>query len=99
MARLGEGEADATNSISLFRLHQLLVGFQVEGPEGVCQLTYLDKLDGEASINNRKGKRFFFYEWRLRAVWLGKCFPTCQRRTTWKTWMWVNDLLIPSPVC
>ncbi|GLD72036.1 BTB/POZ domain-containing protein 6-B-like protein [Lates japonicus] len=53
------------------RLRQLLLGLRVEGPEGACQLTDVNKLDGEASINNRKGKLIFFYEWQLRASWLG----------------------------
>lgn len=54
------------------RLRQLLLGVRVEGPEGFCQLTDVSKLDGEASINNRKGKLIFFYEWQLRASWLGQ---------------------------
>nr|XP_046229554.1 activator of 90 kDa heat shock protein ATPase homolog 1-like [Scatophagus argus] len=78
-----EERADATNvnnwhwterdvsSWSSERLRQLLLGVRVEGPEGVCQLTDVSKLDGEASINNRKGKLIFFYEWQLRANWLG----------------------------
>ncbi|XP_041831524.1 activator of 90 kDa heat shock protein ATPase homolog 1-like [Melanotaenia boesemani] len=53
------------------RLRHLLLSVRVEGPEGVCQVTDVSKLDGEASINNRKGKLFFFYEWQLRASWLG----------------------------
>uniref|UniRef100_A0A3Q2W5G1 AHA1, activator of heat shock protein ATPase homolog 1a n=1 Tax=Haplochromis burtoni TaxID=8153 RepID=A0A3Q2W5G1_HAPBU len=52
-------------------LHRLLLGVQVEGPEGVCHLTEVTKLEGEASINNRKGKLFYFYEWQLRLSWLG----------------------------
>ncbi|KAI3364700.1 hypothetical protein L3Q82_011486, partial [Scortum barcoo] len=78
-----EERADATNvnnwhwterdvsGWSSERLRQLLLGIRVEGPEGVCQLTDISKLDGEASINNRKGKLIFFYEWQLRASWLG----------------------------
>lgn len=54
------------------RLRQLLLGVRVEGPQGVCQLTDVSKLDGEASINNRKGKLIFFYEWHLKAGWLGQ---------------------------
>ncbi|XP_039873450.1 activator of 90 kDa heat shock protein ATPase homolog 1-like [Simochromis diagramma] len=77
-----EERADATNvnnwhwterdvsSWSSECLHQLLLGVQVEGPEGVCQLTEVTKLEGEASINNRKGKLFYFYEWQLRLSWL-----------------------------
>ncbi|XP_073349336.1 activator of 90 kDa heat shock protein ATPase homolog 1-like [Pagrus major] len=78
-----EERADATNvnnwhwterdvsSWSSECLRQLLLGVRVEGAEGVCQLTDISKLDGEASINNRKGKLIFLYEWQLRANWLG----------------------------
>lgn len=54
------------------RLRQLLQAVRVEGPQGCCQLTDVSKLDGEASINNRKGKLIFFYEWHLKAGWLGE---------------------------
>ncbi|XP_059212120.1 activator of 90 kDa heat shock protein ATPase homolog 1-like [Centropristis striata] len=53
------------------RLRQLLLAVKVDGPEGTAAITDVNKLDGEASINNRKGKLFFFYEWTLRANWLG----------------------------
>ncbi|KAG7233581.1 hypothetical protein INR49_006856 [Caranx melampygus] len=78
-----EERADATNvnnwhwterdvsTWSSQRLRQLLLGVRVAGPEGVCHITDITKLDGEASINNRKGKLIFFYEWQLRAGWLG----------------------------
>ncbi|XP_076612712.1 activator of 90 kDa heat shock protein ATPase homolog 1-like [Chaetodon auriga] len=78
-----EERADATNvnnwhwterdvsGWSSERLRQLLLEVRVEGPEGVCQMTDVSKLDGEASINNRKGKLIFFYEWQLKASWLG----------------------------
>ncbi|XP_036942839.1 activator of 90 kDa heat shock protein ATPase homolog 1-like [Acanthopagrus latus] len=78
-----EERADATNvnnwhwterdvsSWSSECLRQLLLSVRVEGAEGVCQLTDLPKLDGEAWINNRKGKLIFLYEWQLRASWLG----------------------------
>ncbi|XP_037541599.1 activator of 90 kDa heat shock protein ATPase homolog 1 [Nematolebias whitei] len=78
-----EERADATNvnnwhwterdvsAWSSERLRQLLLSVQVEGPEGACQLTDVNKLEGEASINNRKGKLFYFFEWQLKASWLG----------------------------
>ncbi|KAM9338915.1 activator of 90 kDa heat shock protein ATPase homolog 1-like isoform 2-T2 [Symphorus nematophorus] len=78
-----EERSDATNvnnwhwterdvsSWSSERLRQLLLSVRVEGTAGVCQLTDVSKVDGEASINNRKGKLIFFYEWQLRAGWLG----------------------------
>lgn len=64
------------------RLRQLLLGVRVEGPQGVCQLTDVSKLDGEASINNRKGKLIFFYEWHLKAGWLGQWPLSVQTRRT-----------------
>ncbi|KAK2889723.1 hypothetical protein Q8A73_018023 [Channa argus] len=77
-----EERADATNvnnwhwterDVSFWSselLHQLLLRVRVKGPEGMCQVTDVNKLDGEATINNRKGK-LIFYEWQLRASWLG----------------------------
>lgn len=44
----------------------------VEGEDGKCEVTEVSKLEGEASINNRKGKLIFFYEWNLKATWTGK---------------------------
>lgn len=32
----------------------------------------MSRLEGEASINNRKGKLIFFYEWSLRLAWTGE---------------------------
>ncbi|KAM3861142.1 activator of 90 kDa heat shock protein ATPase homolog 1-like [Diretmus argenteus] len=78
-----EERADATNvnnwhwterdvtGWSSDKLKELLLGVRVEGSEGVCQLTEVSKLEGEASINNRKGKLIYFYEWVLKASWLG----------------------------
>ncbi|KAK9532007.1 hypothetical protein VZT92_011390 [Zoarces viviparus] len=78
-----EQRADGTNvnnwhwterdvsSWSSVLLRDLLLGVSLKGPEGVVELTEVDRLEGESSINNRRGKLFFFYEWRLRASWLG----------------------------
>uniref|UniRef100_A0A3Q3F7Z4 Activator of HSP90 ATPase activity 1 n=1 Tax=Labrus bergylta TaxID=56723 RepID=A0A3Q3F7Z4_9LABR len=41
----------------------------VENDEGSCEVTEVGKLEGEASINNRKGKLIFFYEWNMKATW------------------------------
>ncbi|XP_034383318.1 activator of 90 kDa heat shock protein ATPase homolog 1a isoform X2 [Cyclopterus lumpus] len=59
------------SSWSSVLLRELLLGVSLEGPEGVVQLTEVTKVEGESSINNRRGKLFFFYEWQLRASWLG----------------------------
>lgn len=78
-----EERADATNvnnwhwterdvtSWSEERLRALLLEVQVQGSEGTCQVTDVSKMEGEACINNRKGKLFYFYEWVIRANWIG----------------------------
>ncbi|XP_031693233.1 activator of 90 kDa heat shock protein ATPase homolog 1a isoform X2 [Oncorhynchus kisutch] len=53
------------------KLKELLLGLRVEGPEGSCEVTDIPNLDGEASINNRKGKLIYFYEWNVKATWTG----------------------------
>lgn len=44
----------------------------MENDEGSCEVTEVSKVEGEASINNRKGKLIFFYEWNLKATWTGE---------------------------
>ncbi|XP_063040039.1 activator of 90 kDa heat shock protein ATPase homolog 1-like [Engraulis encrasicolus] len=63
-------ERDAT-SWSSEKLKELLLGLRVEGEQGSCEVTEVSKVEGEASINNRKGKLIFFYEWNLKAKWKG----------------------------
>lgn len=64
-------ERDATNWSS-DKLKSLLLGLSVENQEGMCEVTEVSKVEGEASINNRKGKLIFFYEWNLKATWTGE---------------------------
>ncbi|KAJ7988818.1 hypothetical protein DPEC_G00313140 [Dallia pectoralis] len=63
-------ERDATNWSS-DKLKELLIGLRVENEEGSCEVTEVSKVEGEASINNRKGKLIYFYEWNLTAEWKG----------------------------
>ncbi|XP_006632610.1 activator of 90 kDa heat shock protein ATPase homolog 1a [Lepisosteus oculatus] len=63
-------ERDATNWSS-DKLKDLLMAVQVENQEGRCEVTEVSKIEGEASINNRKGKLIFFYEWDLKMTWTG----------------------------
>ncbi|XP_010114983.1 PREDICTED: activator of 90 kDa heat shock protein ATPase homolog 1, partial [Chlamydotis macqueenii] len=63
-------ERDASNW-STERLKTLLLPVRVESEEGACEVTEVSKLDGEASINNRKGKLIFFYEWAIKLAWTG----------------------------
>ncbi|XP_041827096.1 activator of 90 kDa heat shock protein ATPase homolog 1a [Melanotaenia boesemani] len=64
-------ERDATNWSS-DKLKSLLLGLDVESEEGKCEVTEVSKVEGEASVNNRKGKLIFFYEWNIKATWTGK---------------------------
>ncbi|KAM3833906.1 activator of 90 kDa heat shock protein ATPase homolog 1-like [Diretmus argenteus] len=72
-------ERDATNWSS-DKLKSLLLGLSVENEEGSCEVMEVSKVEGEASINNRKGKLIFFYEWNLKATWTGntKAGITCK---------------------
>jgi len=53
------------------RFQELLHGFQIEDKIGKAVITELEKVEGEASANNRKGKLIFFYEWVLTLKWKG----------------------------
>lgn len=63
-------ERDATGWSS-DKLKELLLGVRVEGVEGSCEVTDVPKMEGEASLNNRKGKLICFYEWVIKASWTG----------------------------
>lgn len=54
------------------RIKQLFSNFLIEQDGIVCQVDSIDKCNGEATANNRKGKLIFFYEWELVLVWSGK---------------------------
>lgn len=54
------------------RLEELLVGLDISQDNIICKLTKMDKLAGEASANNRKGKLIFFYEWKMNINWEGR---------------------------
>lgn len=64
-------ERDASNWSSE-KLKTLFLAIRVENAEGTCEVTEVSKLDGEASINNRKGKLIFFYEWNVKLAWKGE---------------------------
>ncbi|XP_063804276.1 activator of 90 kDa heat shock protein ATPase homolog 1 [Pseudophryne corroboree] len=64
-------ERDATGW-STDKLKTLFMEASVTGEEGTCEVTEVSKLDGEASINNRKGKLIFFYEWVVKLNWTGQ---------------------------
>lgn len=46
--------------------------FVVKTSEGDLKIKSVDKCEGEACANNRKGKLIFFYEWDIVLNWEGK---------------------------
>ncbi|CAH1262031.1 activator of 90 kDa heat shock protein ATPase homolog 1-like [Branchiostoma lanceolatum] len=53
------------------RLEELLVGLKIEADGVKCEIKDISKIEGEATINNRKKKLIFFYEWELELEWKG----------------------------
>ena len=53
-------------------LQELFTNHIVESPKiGNVVIEEVDKCDGEARANNRKGKLIFFYEWEITLKWKG----------------------------
>lgn len=53
------------------RIRKLLSDFEVKDSNIECKVTEVEKVDGEATANNRKGKLIFFYEWNISLKWNG----------------------------
>ncbi|XP_042867010.1 activator of 90 kDa heat shock protein ATPase homolog 1-like [Penaeus japonicus] len=55
------------------KLKSLFEGLELEEP-GLAKVTIkeISKCDGEAMVNNRKGKLIFFYEWDIKMDWVAK---------------------------
>lgn len=82
-----EDRADATNvnnwhwtekdasEWSKSQLKELFKGLKIEDDDLTCELTSVSKVDGEASVNNRKAKTIVFYEWKLVIDWKGTSSP------------------------
>ncbi|XP_014365079.2 activator of 90 kDa heat shock protein ATPase homolog 1 [Papilio machaon] len=54
------------------RLKELLNNLIIAQNGIDCKVTEVEKVDGEASANNRKGKLIFFYEWDIKLKWEGR---------------------------
>ncbi|XP_045449713.1 activator of 90 kDa heat shock protein ATPase homolog 1 [Melitaea cinxia] len=53
------------------RLKELLNNLKIAQNGIDCKITEVEKIDGEATANNRKGKLIFFYEWDIKLKWEG----------------------------
>ncbi|KYM77841.1 Activator of 90 kDa heat shock protein ATPase like protein 1 [Atta colombica] len=52
------------------KLKELFINFKIEGEGVLCKITEMEKCEGEAIANNRKGKLIFFYEWNIVLKWI-----------------------------
>jgi len=64
-------EVDASSSSKKFFKEKFLE-LSVTGTEGSVRVSEVTKCNGEATVNNRKGKVIYFYEWDLELKWCGK---------------------------
>nr|CAG4648765.1 EOG090X09QT [Polyphemus pediculus] len=53
------------------KFEEYLHGLEIENEIGKCVIHEIEKIEGEASANNRKAKLIFFYEWTLNLKWKG----------------------------
>jgi len=54
------------------KIKELFTNHVIESPKiGNVVIEEVDKCDGEARANNRKGKLIFFYEWEITLKWKG----------------------------
>ncbi|XP_076227076.1 activator of 90 kDa heat shock protein ATPase homolog 1 isoform X2 [Nomia melanderi] len=51
------------------KLKDLFTSMKIEGDSVSCTVTEIEKCEGEAMANNRKGKLIFFYEWNIVLKW------------------------------
>ncbi|XP_046437487.1 activator of 90 kDa heat shock protein ATPase homolog 1-like [Daphnia pulex] len=58
------------------KIDELLNGLEINDIIGNCVITEIEKMEGEASANNRKAKLIFFFEWTLHLKWSGKVSGT-----------------------
>lgn len=57
---------------SVDRIKELFKDLLIESDIAELKFDEVEKCEGEASANNRKGKLIFFYEWDLSIKWSGK---------------------------
>lgn len=56
---------------SLDKFKELFNNLQIKNDFADLKIVEVEKSEGEASANNRKGKLIFFYEWDLVLKWKG----------------------------
>ncbi|KAG5449985.1 AHA1, activator of heat shock 90kDa protein ATPase [Clonorchis sinensis] len=56
---------------SIDTIKKLLGSLTIDTDEFLCSKLEVTKCEGEAHVNNRKGKLISFYEWQIEAEWSG----------------------------
>jgi len=64
-------EVDASTPSKKFFKEKFLT-LTATGSEGSVRVSEVTKCEGEASVNNRKGKVIYFFEWSIELKWCGK---------------------------
>jgi len=59
-------------SWSTSKFKELFVNYKILHDLFKVRIVDVEKAEGEANVNNRKGKLIFFYEWVLTLTWRGK---------------------------
>lgn len=54
------------------KIKELFKDLEIKNNEADLIINEVEKLEGEASANNRKGKLIFFYEWDIVLKWSGQ---------------------------
>ncbi|KAF7996947.1 hypothetical protein HCN44_002593 [Aphidius gifuensis] len=52
------------------KIKELFKDLEISGDKISCSVTEIETCDGEAVVNNRKGKLIFFYEWNIVLKWV-----------------------------
>ncbi|XP_023013447.2 activator of 90 kDa heat shock protein ATPase homolog 1 [Leptinotarsa decemlineata] len=60
------------SSWSQDRIKELFRDVKIKADDADITINEVEKMEGEASANNRKGKLIFFYEWDIILNWSGK---------------------------
>ncbi|EEB14998.1 conserved hypothetical protein [Pediculus humanus corporis] len=64
------------------KFKELFKDLKIENDAIKCKITEIDKCNGEAVANNRKGKLIFFYEWDITLNWKGKLTSDGEKSVT-----------------
>ncbi|XP_066584339.1 activator of 90 kDa heat shock protein ATPase homolog 1 [Prorops nasuta] len=54
------------------KIKELFTNMKIEGDDVLCAVKEVEKCEGEAVANNRKGKLIFFYEWNIVLKWVAE---------------------------